>query len=140
MKIAGARNIQRYNHKYVNHQLRLTDGHDYMPYIVVIIDEFGDLIMTAGKEIELPIARIAQLARAVGIHMVIATQRPTTKITTANIKANFPGRIAFKVSAGIYSKTILDRTGSQPADRTWRHALLCRKRSYPCAMCLCGHS
>ena len=84
-----------------------------MPYIVVIIDEFGDLIMTAGKEIELPIARIAQLARAVGIHMVIATQRPTTTIITGNIKANFPGRIAFKVSAGIDSKTILDRTGAQ---------------------------
>ena len=84
-----------------------------MPYIVVIIDEFGDLIMTAGKEIELPIARIAQLARAVGIHMVIATQRPTTTIITGNIKANFPARIAFKVSAGIDSKTILDRTGAQ---------------------------
>lgn len=83
-----------------------------MPYIVVIIDEFGDLIMTAGKEIELPIARIAQLARAVGIHMVIATQRPTTKIITGNIKANFPGRIAFKVSARIDSMTILDRTGA----------------------------
>ena len=112
LKMAGARNIKEYNHKYVNHQLRLTDGHDYMPYIVVIIDEFGDLIMTAGKEIELPIARIAQLARAVGIHMVIATQRPTTKIITGNIKANFPGRIAFKVSARIDSMTILDRTGA----------------------------
>ena len=83
-----------------------------MPYIVVVIDEFGDLIMTAGKEIELPIARIAQLARAVGIHMVIATQRPTTTIITGNIKANFPGRIAFKVSAMIDSKTILDRPGA----------------------------
>ena len=83
-----------------------------MPYIVVIIDEFGDLIMTAGKEVELPIARIAQLARAVGIHMVIATQRPTTSIITGNIKANFPGRIAFKVTAAIDSKTILDRTGA----------------------------
>ena len=83
-----------------------------MPYIVVVIDEFGDLIMTAGKEIELPIARIAQLARAVGIHMVIATQRPTTSIITGNIKANFPGRIAFKVSAMIDSKTILDRPGA----------------------------
>ena len=112
LKMAGARNIKEYNHKYVNHHLRLTDGHDYMPYIVVIIDEFGDLIMTAGKEIELPIARIAQLARAVGIHMVIATQRPTTKIITGNIKANFPGRIAFKVSARIDSMTILDRTGA----------------------------
>ena len=112
LKKAGARNIKEYNQKYVNHKLRLTDGHQYMPYIVVIIDEFGDLIMTAGKEVELPIARIAQLARAVGIHMVIATQRPTTSIITGNIKANFPGRIAFKVTAAIDSKTILDRTGA----------------------------
>lgn len=113
LKMAGARNIKEYNLKYVNHRLDPTKGHEYMPYIVVIIDEFGDLIMTAGKEIELPIARIAQLARAVGIHMIIATQRPTTTIITGNIKANFPGRIAFKVSAGIDSKTILDRSGAQ---------------------------
>lgn len=112
LKQAGARNIKEYNKKFVERKLRLTDGHDYMPYIVVIIDEFGDLIMTAGKEIELPIARIAQLARAVGIHMVIATQRPTTKIITGNIKANFPGRIAFKTSARIDSMTILDQTGA----------------------------
>ncbi|MCI6161478.1 MAG: DNA translocase FtsK, partial [Prevotella sp.] len=112
LKMAGTRNVKEYNKKYVEHKLRLTDGHEYMPYIVVIIDEFGDLIMTAGKEIELPIARIAQLARAVGIHMVIATQRPTTKIITGNIKANFPGRIAFKTSARIDSMTILDQTGA----------------------------
>ena len=112
LKKAGARNIKEYNQKYINHKLRLTDGHEYMPYIVVIIDEFGDLIMTAGKEVELPIARIAQLARAVGIHMIIATQRPTTSIITGNIKANFPGRIAFKVTSAIDSKTILDRTGA----------------------------
>ena len=112
LKKAGAKNIKEYNAKYVNHKLRLTDGHEYMPYIVVIIDEFGDLIMTAGKEIELPIARIAQLARAVGIHMVIATQRPTTSIITGNIKANFPGRMAFRVSAMIDSRTILDRPGA----------------------------
>ena len=112
LKKAGARNIKEYNQKYVNHRLKLTDGHEFMPYIVVIIDEFGDLIMTAGKEVELPIARIAQLARAVGIHMIIATQRPTTSIITGNIKANFPGRIAFKVSAMIDSKTILDRPGA----------------------------
>lgn len=112
LKAAGARNIKEYNEKFVNHKLNLTKGHEYMPYIVVIIDEFGDLIMTAGKEIELPIARIAQLARAVGIHMVIATQRPTTSIITGNIKANFPGRMAFKVSAMIDSRTILDRPGA----------------------------
>lgn len=112
LKKAGARHIKEYNQKYINHKLRLTDGHNYMPYIVVVIDEFGDLIMTAGKDVEQPIARIAQLARAVGIHMIIATQRPTTSIITGNIKANFPGRIAFKVTAAIDSKTILDRTGA----------------------------
>lgn len=112
LKIAGARNIKEYNRKFVNHQLNLTKGHEFMPYIVVIIDEFGDLIMTAGREIEAPITRIAQLARAVGIHMVIATQRPTTTIITGNIKANFPGRMAFKVSSMIDSRTILDRPGA----------------------------
>ena len=113
LKEVGARNIKEYNKKFIERKIPPLGGHGYMPYIVVIIDEFGDLIMTAGKEIELPIARIAQLARAVGIHMVIATQRPTTTIITGNIKANFPARIAFKVSAGIDSKTILDRTGAQ---------------------------
>ena len=112
LKTAGARNIKEYNKKCTSRQLNPENGHRYMPYIVVVIDEFGDLIMTAGKEIELPIARIAQLARAVGIHMIIATQRPTTTIITGNIKANFPGRIAFKVSAMIDSKTILDRPGA----------------------------
>ena len=113
LKEVGARNIKEYNKKFIDRRIPPRNGHGYMPYVVVIIDEFGDLIMTAGKEIELPIARIAQLARAVGIHMVIATQRPTTTIITGNIKANFPARIAFKVSAGIDSKTILDRTGAQ---------------------------
>ena len=113
LKEVRAKNIKEYNQKFVNRKIPPRGGHGYMPYIVVIIDEFGDLIMTAGKEIEMPIARIAQLARAVGIHMIIATQRPTTTIITGNIKANFPARIAFKVSAGIDSKTILDRTGAQ---------------------------
>ena len=112
LKIAGARNIKEYNQKFVNHQLDLTKGHEYMPYIVVIIDEYGDLIMTAGKEIELPITRIAQLARAVGIHMIIATQRPTANIITGSIKANFPGRMAFKVSSMTDSRTILDQAGA----------------------------
>ena len=112
LKLAGARNVKEYNKKFISRQLNPENGHRFMPYIVVVIDEFGDLIMTAGKEIELPIARIAQLARAVGIHMIIATQRPTTTIITGNIKANFPGRIAFKVSAMIDSKTILDRPGA----------------------------
>ena len=110
---AGERNIKDYNKKFIARQLNPENGHRYMPYIVVVIDEYGDLIMTAGKEIELPIARIAQKARAVGIHMIIATQRPTTNIITGTIKANFPARIAFKVSQGIDSKTILDRMGAQ---------------------------
>lgn len=112
LKIAGARNIKEYNQKFLSHMLNPDNGHEFMPYVVVIIDEFGDLIMTAGKEVELPIARIAQLARAVGIHMIIATQRPTTTIITGNIKANFPGRIAFRVGAMVDSKTIIDRPGA----------------------------
>ena len=110
---AGERNIKDYNKKFIARKLNPEKGHKFMPYIVVVIDEYGDLIMTAGKEIELPIARIAQKARAVGIHMIIATQRPTTNIITGTIKANFPARIAFKVSQGIDSKTILDRMGAQ---------------------------
>ena len=113
LKIAQARNIKEYNKKFIDRQLNPQNGHKYMPYIVVVIDEFGDLIMTAGKEVELPIARIAQLARAVGIHMIIATQRPTTNIITGTIKANFPSRIAFRVGAMIDSRTILDRPGAQ---------------------------
>ena len=112
LKMAGARNLKEYNDKYLRHKLNPELGHEFMPYIVVIIDEFGDLIMTAGKEVEMPIARIAQLARAVGIHMIIATQRPTTSIITGNIKANFPGRIAFKVSSMMDSRIILDRPGA----------------------------
>lgn len=112
LKLAGARNIKEYNDKFLHHKLNPEKGHEFMPYIVVIIDEFGDLIMTAGKEVEMPIARIAQLARAVGIHMIIATQRPTTSIITGNIKANFPGRIAFKVSSMMDSRIILDRPGA----------------------------
>lgn len=113
LKTAGARNLKEYNQKYLSHQLNPEEGHEYMPYLVVIIDEFGDLILTAGKEIEMPITRIAQLARAVGIHMIIATQRPTTTIITGNIKANFPGRIAFRVGAMMDSRIILDRPGAQ---------------------------
>jgi len=113
LKIAQARNIKEYNKKFIDRQLNPNNGHRFMPYIVVVIDEFGDLIMTAGKEVELPIARIAQLARAVGIHMIIATQRPTTNIITGTIKANFPSRIAFRVGAMIDSRTILDRPGAQ---------------------------
>ena len=113
LKTAHARNIKEYNAKFISRHLNPQKGHKYLPYIVVIVDEFGDLIMTAGKDIEMPIARIAQLARAVGIHMVIATQRPSVNIITGIIKANFPARIAFKVSSGIDSKTILDSYGAQ---------------------------
>jgi len=109
---AHTRNIKEYNTKFIGRRLNPEKGHRYMPYIVVIIDEFGDLIMTAGKEIELPIARIAQKARAVGIHMVIATQRPSTNIITGTIKANFPARMAFRVSSMIDSRTILDSPGA----------------------------
>ena len=112
LKAAHVRNIKEYNEKFINRRLNPEKGHKFMPYIVVVIDEFGDLIMTAGKEVELPIARIAQLARAVGIHMIIATQRPTTNIITGTIKANFPARIAFRVSAMMDSRTILDRPGA----------------------------
>ena len=112
LKSAGARNIIEYNGKFIARKLNPEKGHKYLPYIVVIVDEFGDLIMTAGREVELPIARIAQLARAVGIHMIIATQRPTTNIITGTIKANFPARMAFRTSSMIDSRTILDRPGA----------------------------
>ncbi len=112
LKLANVRKLEEYNDKFVKRQLNPENGHRYLPYIVVIIDEYGDLILTAGKEIELPIARIAQKARAVGIHMIIATQRPTVNIITGTIKANFPGRMAFKVMSSVDSKTILDGTGA----------------------------
>ncbi len=109
---AKVRTIKEYNEKFVKRRLNPNNGHRYLPYIVVVIDEFGDLIMTAGKEIEMPIARIAQKARAVGMHMVIATQRPTTNIITGTIKANFPARMAFRVTSQIDSRTILDASGA----------------------------
>ena len=113
LRLAGVRKITEYNDKFVHRHLNPENGHRYLPYIVLIIDEFADLIMTAGKEVELPICRLAQLARAVGIHLIIATQRPTTNIITGTIKANFPARAAFKVTSGIDSRTILDCSGAQ---------------------------
>ena len=113
LKAARVRNLLEYNEKFKNRKLNPEKGHKFLPYIVLIIDEFADLIMTAGKEVELPIGRLAQLARAVGIHLIIATQRPSVKIITGLIKANFPGRIAFKVSSNIDSRTILDYGGAE---------------------------
>ena len=112
LQMASVRSVKEYNEKYLNKELLPTKGHRFMPYIVVIIDEYGDLMMTAGREVEQPIARIAQKARAVGIHMIIATQRPTTNIITGTIKANFPARMAFRVISVIDSRTILDRSGA----------------------------
>ena len=112
LKMAHVRNVKKYNEKFLQRRLNPLKGHKFMPYIVVVIDEFADLLMTAGKEIEEPIARLAQLARAIGIHLVIATQRPTTSVITGNIKANFPARIAFMVRSSIDSRTILDETGA----------------------------
>ncbi len=112
LKTAMVRNIVEYNSKFVARKLNPENGHKFLPYIVLVIDEFADLIMTAGKEVETPIARLAQLARAIGIHLIIATQRPSANIITGIIKANFPGRIAFRVTSGIDSRTILDSSGA----------------------------
>lgn len=112
LKNAGVRNIKEYNTKFINRRLNPEKGHKFLPYIVLVVDEFADLIMTAGKEVETPIARLAQLARAIGIHLIIATQRPSVNIITGVIKANFPARIAFRVSSKIDSRTILDASGA----------------------------
>ncbi len=113
LKEAGCRNIKEYNEKFTSRKLNPEKGHQFLPFIVLVVDEFADLIMTAGKEVEMPIARLAQLARAVGIHLIIATQRPSVNIITGTIKANFPARIAFKVSSKIDSRTILDAGGAE---------------------------
>jgi S-DNA-T family DNA segregation ATPase FtsK/SpoIIIE len=113
LKEAGCRNIREYNEKFVARKLNPEKGHQFLPFIVLVVDEFADLIMTAGKEVEMPIARLAQLARAIGIHLIIATQRPSVNIITGTIKANFPARIAFKVSSKIDSRTILDAGGAE---------------------------
>ncbi len=112
MKDAGVRNIKEYNEKFTSRRLNPNDGHRFLPYIVLVVDEFADLIMTAGREVEGPIARLAQLARAIGIHLIIATQRPSVKIITGTIKANFPARIAFRVISRVDSMTILDGSGA----------------------------
>lgn len=112
LKDAGARNIKEYNEKFIKRKLNPHDGHKFLPFIVLVIDEFADLIMTAGKEVEMPIARLAQLARAIGIHLIVATQRPSVNVITGIIKANFPARMAFRVSSKIDSRTILDTGGA----------------------------
>ncbi len=113
LKEAGVRNIKEYNEKFIKRKLNPQKGHCYLPFIVLVVDEFADLMMTAGKEVEMPIARLAQLARAIGIHLIIATQRPSVNVITGTIKANFPARIAFRVSAKVDSRTILDTGGAE---------------------------
>ena len=112
LKNAMCRNIKEYNLKFKQRKLNPKDGHNFLPYIILVVDEFADLIMTAGKEVETPIARLAQLARAIGIHLIIATQRPSVNVITGIIKANFPARIAFRVASKIDSRTILDSGGA----------------------------
>jgi S-DNA-T family DNA segregation ATPase FtsK/SpoIIIE len=113
LKTAGCRNIKEYNQKFVKRMLNPEEGHRFLPYIVLVIDELADLMMTAGKEVETPIARLAQLARAIGIHLIIATQRPSVNVITGTIKANFPARLSFRVTSGIDSRTILDTKGAE---------------------------
>lgn len=112
LKDAMVRNIKEYNEKFKQRKLNPENGHRFLPYIVLVVDEFADLIMTAGKEVETPIARLAQLARAIGIHLIIATQRPSVNVITGIIKANFPARVAFRVTSKIDSRTILDQQGA----------------------------
>jgi S-DNA-T family DNA segregation ATPase FtsK/SpoIIIE len=112
LKDAGAKNLREYNTKFVSRKLNPKDGHRFLPYIVLVIDELADLMMTAGKEVETPVARLAQLARAIGIHLVVATQRPSVNVITGVIKANFPARLSFRVISKIDSRTILDTGGA----------------------------
>ena len=140
LKEAGSRNIKEYNEKFIKRKLNPQKGHQYLPFIVLVIDEFADLIMTAGKEIEMPIARLAQLARAVGIHLIIATQRPSVNIITGTIKANFPARIGFKVSSKIDSRTILDTGGAEQLIGKGDMLISYNGELTRLAVCLCGYT
>ncbi|WP_429065512.1 DNA translocase FtsK [Chitinophaga sp. W2I13] len=140
LKEAGTRNIREYNGKFTQRRLNPLKGHRYLPFIVLVVDEFADLIMTAGKEVEMPIARLAQLARAVGIHLIIATQRPSVNIITGTIKANFPARVAFKVSSKIRFPYHPGYRRRRTADRAGRHAGFLQRGTGTPAMCLRGYA
>jgi S-DNA-T family DNA segregation ATPase FtsK/SpoIIIE len=137
LKAAGVRHIKEYNQKFLIRKLNPNNGHRFLPYIVLVVDEFADLMMTAGKEVEVPIARLAQLARAIGIHLVIATQRPSVNIITGTIKANFPGRIAFKVTAKVDSRTILDASGADQLIGRGDMLIITKWRTNTFAMSFC---
>jgi S-DNA-T family DNA segregation ATPase FtsK/SpoIIIE len=136
LKDAGCRNIKEYNQKFRERRLNPENGHRFLPFIVLIIDELADLMMTAGKEVETPIARLAQLARAIGIHLIVATQRPSVNVITGIIKANFPARLSFKVTSKIDSRTILDQSGADQlvSGGDTYCALSCKRQSlsFPC--------
>ena len=140
MHDARVRNIKEYNEKFIARRLNPNEGHRFLPYIVLVVDEFADLIIMAGREIETPITRLAQLSRAIGIHLIIATQRPSVNIITGTIKANFPARLAYRVISKIDSRTILDTGGADQLIGRGDMLLIYRKRPYTPAMRICRHT